>query len=72
MRQLVEQAEEICGPLSEGRKYCLKIPGALGGAYGDDNLATISLLELIRASGYMAKEIKDLPDGAKIRLRVID
>jgi hypothetical protein len=72
MRSLVEQAREKCGPLPEGRKYCLKIPGVLGGEYGGDNLATISLVDLIRASGHLAQQIKDLPDGAKIRLQITD
>ena len=31
------------GPLAEGRKYCLKIPSALGGHYGRDNFATVPL-----------------------------
>jgi hypothetical protein len=72
MRPLVEKAREQCGPLPEGRKYCLKIPAALGGEYDGDNLATISLVELIRASGHLARQIKDLPDGAKVSLRVTE
>ena len=72
MRPLVDEARKACGELTDGRKYCLKIPGTLGGAYGGDNLATISLLELIRASGYIAQEIKDLPAGAKVELRIVD
>jgi hypothetical protein len=72
MRSLVEQACEKYGPLPGGRKYCLKIPAILGGEYGGENLATISLVELIRASGHLAQQIKDLPAGAKVHLRVID
>lgn len=72
MRNLVNQAKEKLGPLTEGRKYCLKIPGILGGEYGADNLATISLVELIRFSGYVAKEIKDLPAGARIEFKISD
>ena len=72
MGPLVEQARETCGPLPEGRKYCLKIPAVLGGAYSRDNIGTISLLELIDVSGDIAQQIKDLPDGAKVRLRVVD
>ncbi len=72
MRALVDEAREKCGLLTEGRKYCLKIPGVLGGEYGGDNLATISQVELIRASGHLAQEIKDLPSGSKVRLRVTD
>jgi hypothetical protein len=72
MTGLVEKAKEKFGPLSVGRKYCLKIPGAMGGEYGGDNLATISLEELIRASGHLASQIREWPDGSKVRLKIID
>ena len=72
MSALVDYAFKRHGVLPEGRKYCLKIPGVLGGEYGGDNIATISLEELIGASGYIAKQIKDLPDGSQIKLRVTD
>jgi hypothetical protein len=44
----------------------------LGGAYTLDNIGTIDRAELISASGYIANQIDDLPDGAQIRLRVTD
>ena len=71
-RALVGVAREKCGPLSEDRKYCLKIPGYLGGEYGGDNLATISIVDLIRSSGYLARETASLSDGARIRLKVVE
>lgn len=71
MRALVEMAVEKCGPLTEGRKYCLKIPGILGGEYGGSNLATISLAELIRSSGDIARRVENLPDGAVVSLEVV-
>lgn len=70
MRGLVDQAFRLLGALAPGRKYCLKIPGVLGGEYGGDNLGTISLDELITASGYIAQRIADVPDGASIKLSV--
>ena len=70
MKALVEQAQLRLGPLTEGRKYCLKIAGILGGEYGGSNLATISLVELIRFSGYVAEQIKDLPDGAQVKFEI--
>jgi hypothetical protein len=72
MSALVNEAFVKLGVLPEGRKYCLKIPGILGGEYGGENIGTISLEELVRASGHIAREIKDLPDGAQIRLKVIE
>lgn len=72
MSALVSQAREKCGALTEGRKYCLKIPGLLGGAYGDDNLAVAPLVELVRFSGDIACQIKDLAPGSQVKLQVVD
>lgn len=72
MRALVDLAFQKLGVLPEGRKYCLKIPSVLGGAYEGDNLGTISLEELVLASGDIARQIKDLPSGAQVRLRVTE
>lgn len=72
MTELVEQARERLGPLRPGFKYCLKIPGPLGGEYGGDNLATISLGGLISASGHIAQQTEALPDGAQIKLSIVD
>ena len=72
MTDLVHQAREFLGPLRPGYKYCLKIPGTLGGEYGGDNLATISLSELIAASGHIAQQIQELPDGAQVKLAIVE
>lgn len=72
MSQLVAQARERCGPLTDGRKYCLRIPGVLGGEYGGSNLATAPQVELVRISGDIARQIADLPDGATVRFRFVE
>lgn len=72
MHALVSQAKERLGELEVGKKYCLVIPGPLGGEYGISNIITIPLLELIRFSGGLAKKIRDLPDGAEIKIQVTD
>ena len=72
MKALVEVAKDTLGPLEEGRKYYLVIPGALGGEYVISNIKTAPLVEIIRYSGDVGKQIKDLPDGAQINLKVID
>jgi hypothetical protein len=58
---VVRLAESMLGPLPDGRKYCLKIPSALGGHYGGDNFATVPLSELIRFSGEGAQQFDGLP-----------
>jgi hypothetical protein len=72
MVALVEAAKQKRGCLPRGSKYSLCIPGLLGGEYGGDNLVITPLVELIRISGQIARETKDLPDGAKIRLQTTD
>ena len=72
MRRLVSLANDNCGPLAEGRKYCLKIPAALGGGYVSENLATAPMIELVRFSGDVARQIHDLPDGSTVNLKFVD
>ena len=72
MQALVENAQEHLGPLADGRKYCLVIPSILGGEYDISNIKTVPLVELISFSGDLAKQIKDLPDGAQVKLKVVD
>ncbi|ARS48178.1 hypothetical protein PSMEN_07175 [Ectopseudomonas mendocina] len=72
MTGLVELAQQRLGPLRPGYRYCLKTPGPLGGEYGGDNLATLPLLELIGVSGHIAQQIRDLPEGAQVRLVVTE
>lgn len=72
MRAIVEEARTMLGPLGPGRKYCLRIPGVLGGEYGGGNLASMSLVELVESSGKIAVQINGLPDGARVRFRLTE
>jgi len=71
MTRLVEQARRKLGRLPAGRCYCLKVPAVLGGRYDAANMDTISLAELISFSGDLAEQLKDVPDGTKVRLRIV-
>lgn len=72
MEELVNMAREQLGSLEPDKKYCLKIPGLLGGEYEADNLAMVSLAEIVNVSGSIAEQIRDLPPGSKVRLKVVD
>jgi hypothetical protein len=72
MKALVEVAKDKLGPPEEGRKYYFVIPGVLGGEYGINNIKTLPLAELIKLSGDLSKQIKDLSDGAQVKLKVVD
>ncbi|WP_299884624.1 T6SS immunity protein Tdi1 domain-containing protein [uncultured Lacinutrix sp.] len=72
MKTLVDFSKDYLGELKEEEKFCLKLAGVLGGKYEAENLGKISFLELISFSGDLARQIKDLPDGAKFELKVED
>jgi hypothetical protein len=72
MTSLVDMARLRLGPLAPGRKYCLKVPAILGGAYDIDNIGTISFVELVSVSGSIAHQLEDLPDGAHVKLVITE
>ena len=72
MKALVDQAREKLGPLDRGFKYCLVTPGVLGGEYAVSNIKISPLSELIRFSGDLAKQVKDLPEGTPIQIKTVD
>lgn len=72
MAALVERAQLALGPLAEGEVYGLVIPGCLGGKYAKENIRKISLRELFAYSGDMARQIDDLPDGARVTIKVTE
>lgn len=71
MARLVEQARAKLGPLTADRCYCLKLPAVIGGAYDAANMGTISRKELVSFAGDLAEQIKDLPDGAQVQIKII-
>ena len=72
MLPLVEAAREAIGALQEGYKYCLVIPGILGGAYDVSNIKTAPLVEIVGLSGDIGRQIMALPDGATVKMKVVE
>lgn len=70
MHVLVKKAKQEIGALHDDRRYCLATPGVLGGEYAVSNIKTAPLVEIVSAAGDLARQIKDLPDGTKIKLMV--
>jgi hypothetical protein len=68
MTRLIETASASLGPVNDERCYCLKIPAVLGGAYEASNFGTMERLELVAFAGSLAHQIKDIPDGAQVKL----
>jgi len=68
---LLELAVQKFGPPTADRCFCLKMPGVFGGKYVLENIGTISRRELVSFAGDMAHQIKDVPDGAKVELKIL-
>lgn len=65
-------AESKFGKLPEGKVFHFTLPAILGGEYDIANIDVVPLVEAISLSGSLANQIKDLPDGEKVHLRVVE
>lgn len=66
---LVDAAVRRLGPVEPGEVYSLTLPALLEGDYAPENLVRIELVRLIHLSGDLARQTRDLPDGAPVRLK---
>ena len=69
---LVEAGKALLGEPPEGSVLSLKPEALIQGQYVPENLWIIPLEELIAFTGAVARQIKDLPDGAQIKFEVTD
>jgi hypothetical protein len=68
MGQLLPLAIATVGPLNEGECYGFKMPPVLGGGYDASNLCKLPIQEVLHFSGTIARQTRDLPDGAQVEL----
>ena len=59
------------GPIAVGKRLLPKIPFILGGAYEDTNLHAVDAVQGMRYRGELWEQLRDLPDGAQVRLKVL-
>jgi hypothetical protein len=59
-------------PLEEGERLVPKLFFVGGGEYAVDNLYASDAVAGMRVRAHLAREIKDLPDGARVRIKVTD
>ncbi|MFK4871980.1 hypothetical protein [Novosphingobium sp. ZW T3_23] len=69
---LVDAATERLGFTAMGEVYSRTVSALLSGDFGHEHLVRISLVELIYLTGDLARQTKDLPDGARVQLKVSD
>lgn len=63
--------QEANGPIKEGQRLLPKLPFILGGDYETDNLFAVDDVKAMRYRGELWLQLRDLPDGAKVKLRPI-
>jgi hypothetical protein len=69
---LLHQWQLEHGRLPVGMRLMPKIPFVLGGEFTLQNLYPITSVSGMRTRGNLAKQIKDLPDGAQVKFRIIE
>ena len=70
MIPLVDQLVAAGKTLGPGRCYSFIIPPVLGGEYSVENTASLNVQEHFGVYASIHDQIKELPDGAQVRLRV--
>ena len=68
---VVRAFEAAHGPLPEGRCLGFTTLPVFGGAYSIENRYSISVIEHASFTGDLHRQIRDLPDGTAIRLKVV-
>lgn len=60
------------GPIPEGKRLFPKTPFVFGGEIKWDNLYVGDPVERLRFGGYTANRLRDVPDGKKMRIQVVE
>ena len=58
--------------LQSGKCYGLKVPGVTGGSFEVDNIYIATVTEYVSFLGDFHYQIKDIPDGAEINIKVLN
>jgi hypothetical protein len=72
MIPLIDQLTMAGKQLDKGRCYSYLTLPILGGSYSVENTITLSLAEHYGVCASIHQQVKDLPDGTKVKLKVIN
>jgi len=72
LRSLVDECRAAGKVLSEGQCYAFTTPPVLGGDYTEENVWVAPWQEWFSFTADLFHQIKDLPDGAQVHLKVTD
>ena len=68
----VEAADKRLGAPRVGEVYGFTPQALVAGDYAPENMVCVELAAYIRMTGDLADQIKDLPEGAHVRIKVTD
>jgi len=68
--KLIHEWQSENGAIIPGFRLCPKLPFVLGGQYAVENLYSISALDGLLFRAEIANQIRNLPNGAKVRIVV--
>lgn len=69
---LAHEWQQANGRIAPGVRLVPKIPFVAGGRFSLQNLYALDAVKGMRLRGCIARQIRHLPDGATIRLKVVD
>jgi hypothetical protein len=70
--RVASEWQQLHGPLPMGLRLVPKTPFVLGGDYAIDNMHALEAAKAMRFRASIAVQIRDLPDGTPVELRVVD
>jgi len=70
--ELAREWQEANGALPPGKRLAPKVPFVAGGEFEVKNLYAAEPVQTMRFRANLARQIKDLPEGAKIQFKVTD
>lgn len=65
---LAHEWQQLHGPIAEGERLVPRVPFVAGGEFSLENLVAVNSVEAMRYRGFLATQIRDLPEGATIQL----
>ena len=68
---VVREFEQVHGPLGPHRCLSFTTLPVFGGSYGIDNRYALAVVQHAAYTGDIHRQIRDLPDGTAIRLKVV-
>jgi hypothetical protein len=72
MIDLATELRNSDNKLKDGQLFSYKKLPIIGGDYTVNNFAPLDILEHFAYTGDLHKQIKDLPDGTKVKIKILD